>query len=449
VRGVTYMIRIICLLTVLLAGVPCWAAEVAALGSAIRELAGKDAGYLAELYRSLHAHPELSQQEQDTAARVAKELREAGYKVTTNIAGHGLVGLLENGPGPTVLIRTDLDALPVEEATGLPYASRVRAQDPAGRTVGVMHACGHDMHMACFLGAARALARLKDRWGGNLLMVGQPAEETIGGARQMIAAGLYTRFPRPDFCLALHVDANLEAGRVGYREGFIFAAVDSLDITIWGVGGHGAYPHKTKDPIVIASQLILALQTIVSREVRAIDPAVVTVGSIHGGAKRNVIADQVDLQLTVRTYSEATRRQVLEAIERITKGVARAAGVPADREPIIRIREDEQAPATFNNPGLTRRTVAAIREVLGVDRVVEREPEMGSEDFGLFGRTTIDIPVFMFRIGTIDARRWTDSQKPGAAPLPSLHSAVFWPEPELTLQTGVQAMTAAALGLLR
>ncbi len=437
------------LLLLLLLLSPCFAADVASLRPAIRELADRDVPYLADLYRYLHTHPELSQQEQATSARIAKELAAAGFTVTANVGGYGVVGVLRTGDGPTVLIRTDLDALPVEEATGMPYASRVRARDAAGREVGVMHACGHDMHMTAFVGAARALAKLKDRWRGTLLMVGQPAEETVGGAARMVADGLYARFPRPDYCLALHVDGNLQSGWVGYREGFILAAVDAVDITIRGVGGHGAYPHKTHDPIVLAAQVILALQTIVSREVRPIDPAVVTVGSIHGGAKRNVIPDQVDLQLTVRTYSEDTRRHVLAAIERITRGLARAAGVPPDREPIIKLREDEQSPATYNSPELTRRAVAAIREALGAERVVEREPEMGSEDFGLFGKVRPEIPIFMFRLGTIDARRWAEAEKPGGVPLPSLHSALFWPEPEPTIRTGVEAMTAAALGLLR
>ena len=387
---------------------------------------------LVDLYKHLHRNPELSGQEKDTSARIAGELSAAGYQVTSGIGGHGVVGLMRNGEGPVLLVRTDLDALPVEEQTGLPYASRTR---------GVMHACGHDMHMTCFLGAARALARLKDRWRGTLLMVGQPAEETVGGAARMLADGLYNRFPRPNYCLALHVDANLQSGKVGYREGFILANVDAVDITIRGLGGHGAYPHRTRDPVPLAAQLILALQTIVSREVRPGDPAVVTVGSLHGGTRRNIIPDQVDLQLTVRSYSDETRKQVLEAIERITRGVVSAAGLPPGREPIVRVRPEEASPATYNDPALTRRAVAAIRQALGPGAVVEREPEMGAEDFGLFGKVDPAIPVFMFRLGAIDAGRW------GSA-LPSLHSSQFWPAPEETILTGVQAMTAAALSLL-
>jgi hippurate hydrolase len=410
------------------------AAEVTALREEIRKAAGREAASLGELYRHLHRNPELSTQEQATSARIAEELRKAGYAVTEGIGGYGVAGLLRNGEGPTVLIRTDLDALPVEEKTGRPYASQKQ---------GVMHACGHDMHMTAFTGTARVLSALKDRWGGTVLMVGQPAEETVGGAARMLAAGLYEKFPRPDYCLALHVDAALESGKVGYREGFMFANVDAVDITVRGVGGHGAWPHKTKDPVVMAAELIVALQTIVSREMKPTDPAVVTVGSIHGGTRRNIIPDEVQLQLTIRTYSDEAREKILAAISRIARGVAATAGVPAGREPIVRVREDERSPATYNDPALVRRTVAALRSMLGDKQVVEREPEMGAEDFGLFGKVQPPIPTFMFRLGTIDAQRWSSGQA-----LPGLHSSEFWPEVDTTIRTGVEAMSAAALGLL-
>ena len=415
-------------------------ADVAALSGTIRTMTEREAPSLAELYRHLHRNPELSGQEKATSARIAEELTKAGYQVTPRIGGYGVVGLLRNGEGPTVLIRTDLDSLPVEEKTGLPYSSQNK---------GAMHACGHDLHMTAFVGAARVLSQLKGRWRGTLLMVGQPAEETVGGAARMLADGLYQKFPRPDYCLALHVDAALEAGKVGYREGYMLANVDAVDITIRGLGGHGAYPHRTKDPVVLAAQVVMALQTIVSREVRPIDPAVVTVGQIHGGTRRNIIPDQVDLQLTVRTYSEATRRQVLAAIERITQGMVSAAGLPPERAPIVKVRDDERSPATYNHPELTRRVVASIRDIVGAGQVVEREPEMGAEDFGLFGKVEPPIPAFMFRLGTIDSRRWAEAQKPGSPGLPSLHSSQFWPDPEPTISTGVQAMAAAALGLLQ
>ena len=415
-------------------------ADVSGLSATVKATTDKEVASLAELYRHLHRTPELSGAEKATSARIAEELTNAGYQVTRGVGGYGVVGLLRNGAGPTVLIRTDLDALPVEETTGLPYASQNK---------GAMHACGHDMHMSAFVGAARVLSQLKNRWHGTLLLVGQPAEESVGGAARMLADGLYQKFPRPDYCLALHVDAALEAGKVGYREGYAMANVDAVDITIRGLGGHGAYPHRTKDPVVLAAQVVMALQTIVSREVKPIEPAVVTVGQIHGGTRRNIIPDQVDLQLTVRTYSEETRRQVLAAIERITKGIVSAAGLPPERAPLVKVRDDEKSPAMYNNPELTRRVVASIRTVVGTERVVEREPEMGAEDFALFGKVEPPIPAFMFRIGTIDARRWAEAQQPGSRGLPSLHSSQFWPEVDPSLRTGVEAMTAAALGLLQ
>ncbi len=409
--------------------------DVAAARDEIRAAASREAASLRELYLHLHRHPELSGQEKATSARIAEELAKAGFQVTTGIGGYGLAGLLRNGDGPTVLVRTDLDALPVEEKTGRPYAS----QNP-----GAMHACGHDIHMTSFVGTARVLAALKGRWKGTVLMVGQPAEETVNGAAKMLADGLYQKFPRPDYCLALHADPALEAGKVGYREGFILAAVDAVDITVRGVGGHGAYPYKTKDPVVMAAELIVALQTIVSREMKATEPAVVTVGQIHGGTKRNIIPDQVELQLTIRTYSEETRERVLAAIRRIARGVAATAGVPEDRAPAVRVREDERSGATYNDPELVRRTVPAIRAVLGAQQVVEREPEMGAEDFGLFGNVQPPIPTFMFRLGTIDQARWSAGRT-----LPGLHSSEFWPDVDMTIRTGVEAMTAAVMGLTR
>jgi hippurate hydrolase len=347
------------------------------------------------------------------------------------------------------MLRTDLDALPVVENTGRDYASDVRAKDDLGNDVGVMHACGHDIHMTSFVGTARLLAKLKNEWSGTLVMIGQPAEERGAGAREMLADGLFKRFPRPAAAIALHVDAALETGKVGYRAGYILANVDSVDITIRGVGGHGAYPHATKDPIVIAAQAIMALQTIVSREVRPIDSAVVTVGSIRGGAKHNIIPDEVKLQVTVRSYSDETRAQILAAIERITVGIARAAGVPADREPTVSVIEDEFTPATYNDPALASRLLPVWQSLLGEENVVERDAEMGGEDFSRYGREEPRIPIFMFRLGTISAERIAESKRPGGKPLPSLHSALFWPVPRSTIETGVKAMTAAALELLK
>ncbi len=401
---------------------------------------------LEALYKHLHANPELSYQEHQTAARIAGELKAAGLEVTTGVGGTGVVGLLRNGPGKTVLVRTDLDALPVEENTGLPYASKLRARDPAGNDVAVMHACGHDMHMTCFVGAARALARLKDHWSGTLLMIGQPAEERGGGAKAMLDDGLFTRFPKPDYCLALHAAANLEAGKIGYRPEYALANVDSVDITVRGIGGHGAWPHKTKDPVVIAAQIVLALQTIVSRELSPLDSAVVTVGSIHGGTKHNIISDRVHLQLTVRSYSEQARRKILDAIPRIARHTAQAAGVPDDLLPIVKIDPTEFTPATYNTPALVHRLVPGWKQLFGDENVVEVPPVMGGEDFSRYGLTQDKIPIFIFWLGAIDARRMAAAGS--ADNLPALHSPRYWPAIHPTIQTGVKAMTAAVMMLL-
>ncbi|MCI0418225.1 MAG: amidohydrolase, partial [Acidobacteria bacterium] len=341
---------------------------------------------LFQLYRHLHANPELSFQEAKTSERLQQELRSAGFEVTGNFGGHGLVGVLKNGTGPTVMIRTDLDGLPVIEQTGLEYASRVKTKDEQGNEVGVMHACGHDLHMTCFVGTARLLSQFKDRWRGTLVMIGQPAEERGSGAKAMLAAGLFQKFPKPDYVLALHDAASLEAGKVGIVEGPALAGTSSVDLTIRGISGHGAWSYVTKDPIVLAAQTVLGLQTIVSREMRAIDPAVVTVGSIHGGTKHNIIPDDVQLQLTIRFFSEAIRSQLLAGIERIAKGMAQAAGVPPGREPIMRVREAESIGPTVNHPELTRRAGSAMAGILGKNNVVTSEPVMGGEDFGYFGR---------------------------------------------------------------
>lgn len=410
---------------------------------------------LVETYKALHASPELSYAEEKTAAFVAKELRALGFDVTERVGkydkpgltSYGVVAVLKNGEGPVVWVRSDLDGLPVEEKTGLPYASRVRTRGDEGE-VGVMHACGHDVHITSLLGTARALTRLKDRWRGTLVLVGQPAEERGAGARAMLADALYTRFPRPAYVLALHDNATLEAGKVGYVEGYALAAVNSVDITIRGVGGHGAYPHTTKDPVVVAAQVVLALQTIVSRENSPLDPAVVTVGSINGGSKHNIIPDDVRLQLTVRTYKEEVRRRVLASIERIARNIAAAAGVPDDRLPTVTVREDEFTPSTYNDPELTRRLVGVFERRLGAANVVKMEPVMGGEDFGRFGLEGHQIPAAIFWLGAVDPAKVAESQRT-KTPLPSLHSSLFAPLPEPTIRTGVRAMTAAVLDVMK
>jgi amidohydrolase len=415
----------------------------------LRRIAEAQYPSLESLYTTIHRNPELSEQEEKTSARLASELKSAGFDVTTGVGGHGVVAVMKNGPGKTLLIRTDLDALPVKEQTGAPYASTVTARDPAGQAVAVMHACGHDVHVTCLVGVARAMAQLKERWKGTLVLIGQPAEEVVHGAAAMLKDGLFTRFPRPDWCLALHVDADLEAGKIGYVSGNALANVDSVDVTIRGVGAHGAQPDKGKDPVVIAAQTVLAFQTIDSREIDPLEPVVVTVGAIHGGTKRNIIPDEVVLKLTVRSYTDEVRAKTLAAIGRIAAGIAQAAGVPQDRMPVVTHLDDESTPATYNDPALVERVVGTLRRTIGDANVVRREPVMGAEDFGRFGREEPKVPIFMYRLGSVSPDKLAASKKPGAAGLPSLHSAFYLPEPKATIRTGVVTMTAAALDLLQ
>ena len=411
---------------------------------------------LVSTYRALHAAPELSHHEDKTAALLAGQLRGFGYEVTEHVGkypkpewqGHGIVAVMKNGAGRTVLVRADMDALPVEEQTGLPYASHVHAKNDAGLDVGVMHACGHDIHVTTLIGTARVLAAMKDQWHGTLVLIGQPSEETIDGARAMLADGLYSRIPRPDYALALHDSSELETGKISYTPGYALASSTAVEVTIRGRGAHGSRPEVSKDPIVLAAEFILAIQTIVSRENSPFDPAVVTVGTIHGGTKGNIIPDEVHLQLTVRTYKDEVRQHILASLERIAKGVALAGGVPEDRAPIVKSSETEATPATYNDLALTAREAAALRKGLGPENVLEGAPVMGSEDFGLFGLEGHQIPTLMLRVGAIDADRIANSQKTGV-PLPSLHSALFWPVPEPTIRTGVKAMTLAVMELMK
>ncbi len=408
---------------------------------------------LVAAYQHLHAAPELSGQEEKTSAYLATALRGHGYEVTEGIGkykarpwkGYGVVAVLKNGAGPTVLVRADMDALPVEEKTGLPYASKVKTKTEKGPEVGVMHACGHDIHMAVLLGTARVLTRLKDEWQGTVMLVGQPAEESGGGARAMIDDGVYTRFSKPDYALALHDTVSFEAGKVGYTPGFFTSAASSAEIVVRGVGGHGASPENTKDPIVMAAQLVLALQTVVSREKSPFDPAVVTVGSIHGGNAGNIIPDEVRLELTIRTYDKKVRDKIFQSIERIATGVAQMAGVPEDRAPIVKFRLG--LPATYNHPELSESIAAAWKKALGEQNVLLRKPVMGSEDFGTWGLGG-EIPIFMFWLGAADPERLKTSLQTGVG-LPASHSPQFAPVPEPTIRTGVKAMATAVMDLLK
>lgn len=396
---------------------------------------------LVELYRHFHEHPELSLQEAQTAARFAKELQAAGYEVTRGVGGHGVVGVLRNGEGPTVMLRTDLDALPVTEETGLVFASKVKTRREDGSETGVMHACGHDLHMTNLIGAAQFLASHKDQWRGSLVVIGQPAEELVLGAQAMLENGLFERFPRPDYAVALHVDAALAAGKIGVRPGYTLANTDSVDIVVRGKGGHGAYPHTTIDPIVQAAELIVSLQTIVSREVKPTEPAVITVGSIHGGTKHNIIADSCRLQLTVRSYSDDVRKQLLQAIERKAKAAAQGAGAPAPE-----ITVSGGVPSVWNDPALSDRLSNVFRKAIGDENVVEAEQSMGGEDFSRYGRA--GVPIVMYRLGVVEPERLERYLQLGQQP-PSLHSALFYPDVEPSLTTGIITMTSAALDLLK
>jgi hippurate hydrolase len=397
---------------------------------------------LEAFYVDLHQTPELSTHEEKTSAKLADRLRQLGYDVTDHVGGFGVAAVLKNGKGPTVLIRADMDALPVEERTGLPYASRVKAKDDAGNLVSVMHACGHDVHMTSLVGAATLLAKAKSRWRGTLVLVGQPSEEGGPGAAGMLKDGFLARFPKPSFAIALHDDPRLPAGKIGYTPGFAMANVDSVDITIYGRGGHGSAPQNTVDPIVTAARTILALQTIVSRENDPQQPAVVTVGSIHGGTKHNIIPDEVKLQLTVRTYKKDVRNKILAAIERIVKAEAVAAG--ASREPLVRVSPGDEA--TYNDPALTKRISGALVSTFGAPRVVELPPVMGAEDFGEFGKAA-GVPSLMLWLGATEPGRF-ESVHGDTTKLPGLHSSEFAPDREPTLKTGAAALTVAALELL-
>ncbi|MEA2416297.1 MAG: hypothetical protein QOI58_2954 [Thermoanaerobaculia bacterium] len=401
-------------------------------------------------YKQLHAAPELSMQEKNSSALVASRLKELGYEVTYPVGQYtepgatcyGVVAIMRNGNGPTLLVRSDMDALPVQEQTGLPYASTVRAKSQTGDDVPVMHACGHDIHMTSLMGTAKMLAQMKSQWHGTLMLIGQPAEEVVKGADGMLRDHLYERFPKPDYAIAFHDNASLPAGQVGYTPGYLMASADSINVTIRGLGGHGASPQSTKDPVVMAAQFINALQTIVSREDSPLDPVVVTVGSIHGGTKRNIIPDEVQLLMTVRTYKPEVRKRVAASIERIARGIAMSAGVPEDRMPVVELLAGESVDSTYNDPALTERIASALTKGMGAANVIRIDPLMVSEDFGRFG-VDRKIPICMLNVGAVDPAKIASGQR-----LPSLHSSGFAPLPDPTLRGAIKAMTLAVLELL-
>ncbi len=393
------------------------------------------------LYLDLHRNPELSLHEQNTAAKLAERMKDLGYQTASGVGGTGVVAVLRNGPGRVVLLRTDMDALPVEELTGLPYASKVTAKNDAGETVHVAHACGHDLHMAAWCGTAELMARNKSRWHGTLILIAQPAEEILKGARAMLGDGLFKKFPKPDFALAVHDAAHLPSGQVGYIPGYGQASSDSVNITVYGRGGHGAEPQNTVDPIVIASRIVVALQTIVSREMDPRDPAVITVGSFHGGTKNNIIPDEVQLKLTVREYREDIRKKLLAAIKRVVKGEALAGGAP--REPLV--TQVAGANAAFNDPVLTNRVADALRKSLGAKNVVLIRPSMTSEDFSEFALA--GVPSAMFYIGAVEPGKFKAAKASGKQ-LPGLHSSLWAPDFKPALKTAVKVETAALLEVL-
>jgi amidohydrolase len=394
------------------------------------------------LYLDLHRNPELSSQETQTAAKLANRLRTLGYDVTEHFGGNGIVAILKNGSGPTIMLRTDLDALPVEEKTGLPYASKVHARDDHGKDVPVMHACGHDMHMASFMGTAMIMARTRDSWHGTLMLIGQPAEETITGARKMIDEGLFKKFPKPDAGVALHVRNAYPAGKIGISPGYASASSDAIRITIYGKGGHGSAPQNTIDPIVIAARLVLTLQTIVSREVKPGEVAVVTVGYIQAGTKNNIIPDEALLGITVRAFKPEIRKQLLAAITRITNAEAAAAGAP--REPLI--EHYAKTDVVYNDPALAEQLRGPLESALGKDNVITAEPSTGSEDFAYF--IGEGIRSFYFILGGADPQKYTEAQTRGER-LPDIHSSLFAPDVEPTLRTGIAAEVTALRSLLK
>ena len=429
-------------------GFGLWAAVVAAVQVPVaaqrNATSDVDAIYpnIEALYKDLHRNPELAFQETQTAAKLAARLKTLGFEVTTGVGKTGIVAIMKNGAGPTVMLRTELDALPVAEKTGLPFASSLTTKNLAGQVVPVMHACGHDIHMSAWAGTARIMAGNKDRWHGTLMLVGQPAEETLGGAVAMLEDGLFKRFPRPDFALSLHDDDTMPAGTIGYHAGLFRAMSDRVDITVYGRGGHAAMPHSTIDPVVLASRIVLSLQTIVSRENNPAEPIVITVGSIHGGTQGNVIPDEVKMELSVRTLTPQVRTRTLAAIRRIAKGEAESAGA---REPLVTAPAVAPLPVV-NDPALISRLAGALKRALGDLQVVEMPAKMTSEDFAQYGAA--GVPSALLHIGAVNPAKLEESRRSGI-PVPAPHSPEWAPDYEPTLKGAIHAEVAALLELLR
>ncbi len=430
-------------------------AQASGFGQDVKSIADGELSGLVETYKGIHSHPELSHHEERTSSVLASALRKDGYEVTERIGkykdgsqAYGVVAILKNGAGPQLLIRADMDALPIVEETGVSYASHVKALNASGQEVGVMHACGHDVHVTTMIGVGHAMAALKSQWHGTLMLVGQPSEETIDGAKAMVADRLYERFGVPTYAIALHDSAVKAAGTVSITSGPALASATSIDVTIRGVSGHGAMPQLAKDPVVMAAEFIMQLQTIVSRQEDPSNPTVVTVGDIHGGTRRNIIPTEVKMEITTRSYTEQAREIVLAGIRRTAEGVALANGIPEDRAPIVTVLEDESTPAMYNDPALAARSKALLVKALGAQNVFDQGAQMPSEDFGVFGLQDPHIPTFMFWLNAMDAGKLAAAEAQGKT-LPGPHNSRFEPSPEPTLRTGVIAMTSVALGLLQ
>lgn len=405
-----------------------------------REKIDADIDYLTDLYETLHQMPELSLQEKETSKKISNELRKVGFEVTENFGGYGVVGILKNGEGPTVLYRTDMDALPMYEKTNLPYASKVEVPHSGGR-VGAMHSCGHDIHMTNWVGTARYMSQIKDQWKGTLMFIGQPAEEIGAGARAMLDAGLYEKFGVPDYGIGLHCSPTLPAGTVGLSDGYTMANSEFADIKVFGIGAHGASPHMSIDPVVIASMIVMDIQTIASRSVKPIDDVVVTVGAIKGGTKHNIIPDEVTLQLTIRTFEEDVRLLVHKRIEEIARGVAIAAGLPEEKMPEV-VFTEAYTPANYNDPVLVDAIRKSASKIMSPNKILETEPQMVAEDFSLYSKTAHKVPTVLFWLGTVPDSRIKSGDLPG------LHSPFYYPEPSKSLETGVAVMSQSMLDLL-
>lgn len=410
-----------------------------ALPDRIDEIIENDIDFLVEFYKHRHQHPEISLEEKETAAELAEELRSIGFEVTEGVGGYGIVGMLRNGEGPQILYRTDMDALPMYEKTDLDYASETEIEYSGVRT-GTMHSCGHDMHMTTWLGTARAMVQMKDQWSGTLMMIGQPAEEIGAGARMMLDAGLYDRFGVPDYGVGLHCNPEIQAGQIGIGKGFTMANTESVDILVKGIGAHGASPHMSIDPVVIASMIVMDIQTIVSRNLKPIEAAVITVGAIQGGVKHNIIPDEVLLKLTIRTYKDEVKQMVHRRLEEISRGVAIAAGLPEDRMPVITFPE-HSTPANYNNPELVDQIVASASKAIGGANVIDAEPQMVGEDFSMYGSTDDNVPTVLFWLGTISESRMAEGNLPG------LHSPFYFPAPAATIEAGVKVTSQSLVDL--